>query len=94
MELKTGIGHFIDTLDRSPKTLLAYQNALIQFIKSVGEGADLNTDTYIRFLDSIKKEITFHATCLQDRGFEILCILPGWQLVRTEGSYRASYTQT
>lgn len=56
MELKTEISRFLDTFDRSPKTLLAYRNALAQFTKIVGEDAELTTETYIKFLTSLKQK--------------------------------------
>jgi integrase/recombinase XerC len=54
--MKTNINHFLDTLDRSPKTVFAYKNALSQFIQVVGENAELNTETYIIFLISLKQK--------------------------------------
>jgi integrase/recombinase XerC len=52
--MKTEINRFLDTFNRSPKTIFAYRNALEQFIKAVGEDAELNTETYIKFLISLK----------------------------------------
>ena len=52
--MKTEINHFLDTLDRSPKTIFAYRNSLEQFVKAVGEDAELNTETYAKFLASLK----------------------------------------
>ena len=52
--MKTEINHFLETLDRSPKTIFAYRNALEQFVKIVGDNAALNTETYIRFLTALK----------------------------------------
>jgi site-specific recombinase XerD len=46
----------LDTLARSPKTIFAYRNGLTQFRKTVGEDALLNTETYIKFLISIKQK--------------------------------------
>jgi len=54
--MKTQVEHFLNTLDRSPKTIFAYRNALKQFVKIVGEDAELNTDTYIKFLTSLKRK--------------------------------------
>ena len=54
--MKTQINHFLDTLDRSPKTIFAYRNALEQFVKIVGENAELNTATYIKFLIALKRK--------------------------------------
>jgi len=54
MELTAEINRFLETLERSPKTLLTYRNALLQFVKIVGEEAELNTETYVRFLTAIK----------------------------------------
>src|SRR5215216_4483181 len=50
------INLFLDTLDRSPKTIFAYRNALSQFVQVVGENVELNTETYIRFLVSLKQK--------------------------------------
>lgn len=50
------IEHFLTTFQRSPRTIFAYRNALIQFTKAVGEDADLNTETYITFLSAIKSK--------------------------------------
>lgn len=52
--MKTKIKDFLDTLDRSPRTIFAYQNALNQFVGVVGEDAELNLETYKNFLTSIK----------------------------------------
>lgn len=52
--MKTEINRFLDTFDRSPKTIFAYRNALMQFTKVVGENAELNTETYVKFLISLK----------------------------------------
>jgi len=54
--MKTNINLFLDTLDRSPKTIFAYKNALSQFSQVVGENAELNTETYIKFLISLKQK--------------------------------------
>jgi site-specific recombinase XerD len=54
--MDTEINHFLDTLDRSPKTIFAYRNGLSQFVKTVGENAQLNTDTYVKFLISLKQK--------------------------------------
>jgi site-specific recombinase XerD len=52
MEAK--IKTFLETLDRSPRTIFAYRNALNQFVRVVGEDAELNLATYTAFLTSIK----------------------------------------
>jgi len=54
--MKTEIEHFLETLDRSPKTIFAYRNALVQFVNVVGADASLNTETYIKFLTSLKRK--------------------------------------
>ena len=54
--MKTEIEHFLETLDRSPKTIFAYRNALVQFVNAVGDDATLNTETYIKFLISLKRK--------------------------------------
>jgi site-specific recombinase XerD len=53
--MKTEINHFLETLDRSPKTIRAYRYGLSRFVKIVGDGALLNTDTYEKFLKAIMK---------------------------------------
>ena len=52
--MKAEINHFLNTLDRSPKTIFAYRNALEQFIKVVGEDAEMNIESYTAFLKAIK----------------------------------------
>lgn len=52
--MREQINHFLYTLDRSPRTISAYRNALEQFIKVVGEDAELNTEAYTAFLESLK----------------------------------------
>ncbi|HUI90515.1 MAG TPA: tyrosine-type recombinase/integrase [Anaerolineales bacterium] len=52
--MKADIDHFLETLDRAPKTILAYRNALKQFVQIVGEDARLDTETYIKFLTSLR----------------------------------------
>jgi len=52
--MKKQIDSFLGNLSSSPKTVLAYQNALIQFIKVVGDNADLTAATYLKFLNAIK----------------------------------------
>jgi integrase/recombinase XerC len=57
MELKTEIKRFLDTLDRSPRTVFTYKNALEQFVYAVGEeGIELNTETYTTFLATLKSK--------------------------------------
>jgi site-specific recombinase XerD len=50
------IEHFLTTFQRSPRTIFAYRNALTQFVKAVGENADLTTETYIKFLTFVKSK--------------------------------------
>jgi len=52
--MKTEINHFLETLDRSPRTIFAYRNALEQFLKVVGEDAEMNIESYTAFLKAIK----------------------------------------
>ncbi len=52
--MRDQIEHFLSTLQRSPRTIATYRNALEQFIQIVGEDAPLNTETYIRFLRAIQ----------------------------------------
>jgi site-specific recombinase XerD len=54
--MESKIKAFLDTLDRSPRTIFAYRNALNQFISVAGEDAELNLATYIKFLNSIKSK--------------------------------------
>jgi len=54
--MKSEINRFLDTLDRSPKTIFAYRHALSQFVRTVGEDAELNTDTYVKFLISLRQK--------------------------------------
>ncbi len=56
MELKTEIKRFLDTLDRSPRTVFTYSNALEQFVNAVGEDVVLNTETYTSFLSTLKSK--------------------------------------
>ncbi len=52
--MKTEIERFLSTFDRSPRTLSAYRNGLAQFVKAVGEDAELTTETFVEFLTSLK----------------------------------------
>ncbi len=54
--MKEEINRFLETLNRSPKTIFAYRNALAQFVKIVGDDADLSTDTYVRFLIALRQK--------------------------------------
>jgi len=54
--METKIKAFLETLDRSPRTIFAYRNALNQFVGVVGEDVDLNLSTYTKFLISIKSK--------------------------------------
>jgi site-specific recombinase XerD len=54
--METKIKSFLETLDRSPRTIFAYRNALIQFVAVVSEDAELNLATYTKFLISIKSK--------------------------------------
>jgi len=54
--METKIKAFLDTLDRSPRTIFAYRNALKQFIGVVSEDAELNLATYTKFLTAIKSK--------------------------------------
>ena len=54
--MKTDINRFVDTLDRSAKTVWTYKHALSQFVRTVGEDAELNTETYIKFLISLRQK--------------------------------------
>ncbi|PWB69592.1 MAG: hypothetical protein C3F07_18900 [Anaerolineales bacterium] len=52
--MKTKINAFLETLDRSPRTIIAYRNALTQFMNTVGVDAELDIANYTRFLTAIK----------------------------------------
>lgn len=52
--MKTDIEHFLKSLNRSPRTISTYRHSLSQFVKTVGEDAELNTETYIKFLISLQ----------------------------------------
>jgi site-specific recombinase XerD len=54
--MDTKIKAFLETLDRSPRTVFAYRNALKQFVGIVGKDADLNLATYTKFLTAIKSK--------------------------------------
>jgi site-specific recombinase XerD len=54
--METKIKSFLETLDRSPRTIFAYRNALKQFVAVVGEDAELNLATYTKFLTAIKSK--------------------------------------
>jgi len=54
MEMKPEIKHFLETLDRSPRTISTYENALKQFMHVVGEDADLTPENYAAFLTAFK----------------------------------------
>lgn len=57
MELKNEIKRFLDTLDRSPRTVFTYRNALEQFVYAVGEeNVELTTETYVNFLATLKSK--------------------------------------
>lgn len=52
--METKINAFLDTLDRSPRTISTYRFALQRFVKIVGADAELNLETYKKFLAAIK----------------------------------------
>lgn len=54
--MENKIKAFLSTLDRSPRTIFAYQNALKQFVSVVGEDAELDLATYTKFLTAIKSK--------------------------------------
>ncbi|HEU0296616.1 MAG TPA: tyrosine-type recombinase/integrase [Anaerolineales bacterium] len=54
--METKINFFLETLDRSPQTIFAYRNALKQFVSVVGEDAELDLETYTKFLVAIKSK--------------------------------------
>jgi len=57
MDIKPEVKRFLDTLDRSPRTIITYRNALEQFLHSIGEeDTVLNTETYTRFLATLKSK--------------------------------------
>jgi integrase/recombinase XerC len=54
--MRAKIKAFLETLDRSPRTIFAYRNALNQFVAVVSEDAELNLASYTKFLNSIKSK--------------------------------------
>ena len=54
--MKPEINRFLETLDRSPRTIFAYRNSLQRFVSAVGDKAELNTETYVKFLTSLKNK--------------------------------------
>jgi len=54
--METEINRFLESIDRSPRTIFTYRNGLAQFIKVVGEDAELNTETYIKFLITLQNK--------------------------------------
>src|SRR5690349_2129779 len=54
--MRIEINSFLNSFNRSPKTIFAYRNALEQFVKTVGENAELNTESYIKFLSALKNK--------------------------------------
>lgn len=56
MDLKIEMKRFLDTLDRSPRTILTYHNSLEQFVYAIGENAELTTESYTIFLASLKSK--------------------------------------
>ncbi|MBM3125109.1 MAG: hypothetical protein FJZ87_08520 [Chloroflexi bacterium] len=54
--MKTKIDDFLASFGRSPRTIFTYRNALEQFLKVVGEQAELNVENYVKFLTSLKRK--------------------------------------
>ncbi|MCC6499956.1 MAG: tyrosine-type recombinase/integrase [Anaerolineales bacterium] len=54
--METKIKSFLETLDRSPRTVFAYRNALKRFVEVAGKDAELNLATYTKFLAAIKSK--------------------------------------
>lgn len=48
------INHFLDTLNRSKKTVKTYRYSLKRFAEIVGDDAELNEETYEKFLKAIR----------------------------------------
>jgi len=78
--VKTKINNFLNSLDRSPKTIFAYRNALEQFLKVVGKDAELNTETYVKFLTSLKSKSpsTQRVYTTAVRKFYTFCKVRNW----------------
>jgi uncharacterized protein YaaR (DUF327 family) len=53
--LLSKIEEFLETLNREPKTIRTYRNALKQFVSIVGDNAKLTVETYVEFLKELKK---------------------------------------
>jgi len=54
--MKKNFNRFLNSLSRSPQTILAYRNALEQFVKVVGEDAELSKATYLEFLVALRNK--------------------------------------
>ena len=54
--MKKDFNRFLNSLSRSPQTILAYRNALEQFVKVVGEDAELSKATYLEFLVALRNK--------------------------------------
>ncbi len=52
--MKEKIEEFISTLNRQKTTVAAYRYALRRFVEVVGADAELNTETYVKFLTALK----------------------------------------
>jgi integrase/recombinase XerC len=50
------IDRFLNSLPRSPRTIIAYQHALKRFVDIVSPDAELNTATYIKFLQALREK--------------------------------------
>jgi len=74
-DMETKIKDFLETLDRSPRTIFAYRFALKQFVRVVGEDAELNLTTYTKFLTAIKSKSpsTKHIYATAVRRFYAFC---------------------
>jgi site-specific recombinase XerD len=55
-DMESKVRSFLENLDRSSRTIFAYQNALNQFVAVVGNEAQLNLESYVEFLKSIKSK--------------------------------------
>ncbi len=54
--MKTEINRFLDSLSRSPRTIRTYRHSLDLFERCVGDDAELNLETYTKFLNSLKSK--------------------------------------
>jgi integrase/recombinase XerC len=87
--IKTTIDHFLNSLDRSPKTVFTYPNALEGYAKVVGEDAELNTDPFIKFLIALndKSPATQRVYTTAVLKFYVFCKVRNWAELKDATSH-------